>query len=580
MRLTSHWRPIGLAVLIAVVAGSGFNRAVAAPFENAVPQDCILFVNVANAKSLKEKLEGTDLARLYKDPQMQPFVNGIKTELAKTLAAVEEEVSIDFKRLLSTPQGQMAVAAGVKGNIKNFYVLFLADVSGKEDVANETLNLVSQKLEQEGLTKQSKGNLTVYRLDKNEPVELAFTVQENVLAIGINSEVLQETLARLDGASGSLGSSDAYRGFRNKAGGTGDLEFFVNLRRIFDQVTQIPQAQPFVDAFGADKFEYAGVNISIGKDDFEFVSRSMIVTNGPSQIFQLLNMPAKPTSPQAWVPQNVASYSSFHWDLDKFYSTLGEILDRFLPGALQQAEFMVSQFPSPDNPFITSIKGDIIGPLGNRLTTVGDLGESRGLPVSRTLIAWELDDAEKLNNLVGNLMVLFGQLLETKTVKGATVYSYDVGSLLALQMQDQNAPVPVGVVAFTIANSQLYLTTHIELLDTVLNFSGAGLAESAEYRRIASKFPANTSSISFVRSEAQGRAFWQMLKSGQLSKMLRGAAEQQDEDADARLIEGWATALDGSNLPDFEQVKQHFTTSGGFSVMDQNGLQTTYYTLK
>src|SRR5690606_33044853 len=110
----------------------------------------------------------------------------------------------------------------------------------------------------------------------------------------------------------------------------------------------------------------------------DILSQSMLVTKGQTPVFNLFNMPAKPTKPQNWVPPTVASYSTFHWDLDLFYNTLSGIIDGFLPGAMQQAEIMVSSFPTPDNPFITSIKGDIIGPLGNRISTVTDIGESRG----------------------------------------------------------------------------------------------------------------------------------------------------------------------------------------------------------
>lgn len=578
-RLGLH-RLASLTLVIAAALAVGASPALAAPFENAIADDSFLFVNIANCEALHEQFATTHAAELRKDPQMQPFLNGLRTELEKSFAELKDQTGVEFGKLWNLPKGQIVLSAGLKPGVPIPHVQLLADVGGQTEFANELLNKLSEELENKGLPKRSAGNLTCFQLKQSPPIEFCFTVHNNILALGIDAGALQQTLDRIENPRGSsLADSTQFRRFRDKFSGPGDVEIFVNLSRIIPLVSLAGiQAQNVVQTLGLDRFEYIGLSSTVGRNGFDIHSQSILTTQGQTAIFNLLNMPAKPTTPQAWVPPNVSSYSTFNWDLDLFYNTLSGIVDGFKPGTMQQVEIVVSNFPSPDNPFITSIKGDVIGPLGNRITTLSDLGESRGKSVSRTLIAWELDDADKFSTLLNNIMLLVGPFLETKTVKGATVYTYNVGQILE-QMPDQNAPIPVGVVGFTVANSHLFLTTHIELLDNVLNFTGAGLSESPEFRKVASHFPANTSAISYARSDAQAQMLWQMIKSGQLSTILRQAS-QGAEGEWAELLDGWISALDGSTLPDFEKVKHHFTSSGSYSVMDDNGLYGKTFLLK
>ena len=169
--------------------------------------------------------------------------------------------------------------------------------------------------------------------------------------------------------------------------------------------------------------------------------------------------------------------------------------------------------------------------------------------------------------------------LQNKMVKGTKVYFFPLGDLLAAQMPDQNLPVGVGVVGFAITKTHFLLTTHVELLDKVLESEGKpGLAESPAYQKVAAKFPAETSLISYVRSDEQIRSLYNMVKSGQLAKALRTQMEQRDEIS--AFLGGIVDSLEGKNLPDFDVVKKYFQPSGAYGVMNDKGVKITSFGVK
>lgn len=246
---------------------------------------------------------------------------------------------------------------------------------------------------------------------------------------------------------------------------------------------------------------------------------------------------------------------------------------------MAQVEAMLAG-PDPNNPLL-NIKKDLIQPLGNRLSFVSDLTENRGLPVSRILMAWQLDDSERLTALFDRALQLGGGALplQKKVVAGNNVYAFPLGDLIAGQMPAQDVPVPVGTVGFTITKTHMFLTTHVELLDKILTGAGQeGLAENTVYRQIASKFPPKTSAVSYMRGEEQGRAGYQMVKSGQLAKVIRQAT--QDNPELGNVLGGLIKAIDGSNLPAFDAIKQYMSNSGGYGIMDDKGVQFVQFTLK
>ena len=577
-------KPLVMALLVTLFSlPAGIAWAV--PFEQALPEDCIVFVNVANIAELKADAGRTRAMQLYQDPAMRPFVDPILKEVDRLVDRLHQEAGINVRELASLPTGQFA--AGLRLHPANPddppYLFLLLDVSTNAPRVQSLLDQFSDRLEsQQGMSKRKEGEFTVLSKKQAKPrQQLCYTLKGGILAVGNDPESLGAVVSALEGGRrNALAGNGRFQAFREQAGGPGDIEIFVDISKIITVAVDKapPQAAMGVTLLGLNAFQSAGISVSLVKGEYESMAQAALLTRGQSTLLNLLNMPSQALKPESWVPQDIASYASFTWDLDLFYDTLSGIVNGINPNLMEQIDRQLAQFP-PDNPLITGIKSDVIGPLGNRLSVLTDLSESRGMPVSRVLLAWQLDNADKLRGTIDRLIGLAGGALplQTKTVKGHTVYTFPLGELLATQAPDQDMPIPVGNVGLAVSKSHLLLATHVELLDKALNSSGSGLAESRDYRRIASKFPGKTSGVFFARADQQAESTWKMVKSGQLTKLLRQLLSQGDAE---RIFGNLVDAVNGQNLPALDSVRTYLAPSGGYLLMDERGVRLVQFSLK
>lgn len=573
------WATVALLLLACATA-----RA-AVPFDKALSEECVGYLSVTNLSALKEAVNNGSMMKMFRDPAMKPFVDGVTGEVNKLLDMAHQMTGVSLPEILSLPTGQVGIALRVDPQEPNSmpYIYFLADVKGNEEAVKSVLERLTQILEDAGMTKSTDGDLTVFSQEQKTPRQQpCFALKGTVLAIGNDPESLKAVVGALEGglAEKSLASNPRFQEFRQQAGETGDFELYVDMVKVAEMAADVAGAEAgaAVTMLGLNSFQSAGVSATVGKGDYETKTELMLLVKGSTPLMNLIHMPGKPMKPEEWVPADAVSYLSFNWDLELFFSTLTNLVNAVSPGGLEQIDAMLAG-PDPDNPLL-NIKNDLIGPLGNRLSIMTDMLEEKDGPSNRMLVAWQLDDSDKLNALIDRVLQLAGGALplQDKMVKGNKVYFFPLGDLLAAQMPDQEMPVDVGVVGFTITKTHFMLATHVELLDKVLEAEGKpGLAESPEYQKVAAKFPAQTSMISYTRADEQFKALFQMVKSGQLAKMLRQSIEERDEIA--AFLGGIIDSLEGKNLPEFSAVKKYVAPSGMYAIMNEKGIKATLFSL-
>lgn len=568
------------AVLTAAMTLVTASAVFAAPFEKALPKDSVVFVNMPNVSMLKTRISETSIAKLFQDEHMKKFVDNLTGEVRLLLDTAEQITNISVPEILSLPTGQVSVAVKVNpGNPNGIpFVYFLADCKGKEDSLKEILGKISTALEENGISKEMVGDIAVY---KAADQQVGYAVKGSVLAIGNDPESMAKVLENLgSGSDDSVGSSERFAAFRDRAGGTSQVEVFVDLSKAIEMASDLgqPEIATAVAMLGLNAFDSAGITVNFGEHENDEEIQILVSTKGSSPIFNLLKMPAKPIKPEPWVPEDVVSYISFNWDVDLFYTTLIEMVNAVQPGAMEQVEAMLAG-PDPNSPLL-NIKNDLIGPLGNRITLITDYVVEESTPNPRILIAWELENSAKLTELFDRLMALAGGALplETKSVNGNTVYTFPLGDLVTAQLPEGQMPFKLGVFGFTITKTHLMLTTHVELLDKCLNNSKGGLAESDAYKTLAAKMPAEVSMMGVSRGDEQARASWDYLKSGKLAETIRKAMESQAEVG--AFLGGIIDALDGKELPEFEKVAKYFVPSGSYAIMDEKGVIYKSFTPK
>jgi hypothetical protein len=94
----------------------------------------------------------------------------------------------------------------------------------------------------------------------------------------------------------------------------------------------------------------------------------------------------------------------------------------------------------------------------------------------------------------------------------------------------------------------------VTLLEQVIRDTDTdSLADSKEYKTIASHFPAQTSMIGYQNQSSQLQAVYELFRSGGASGFLGGLD------------------IDFSKLPPFETIEKYLPASGSYAVPDERG---------
>jgi hypothetical protein len=240
------------------------------------------------------------------------------------------------------------------------------------------------------------------------------------------------------------------------------------------------------------------------------------------------------------------------------YNTVETLVDTFQgQGAL--AKIVDDLAEQEDGPKI-HIKKDFIDQLTGTITVVGSVpAASEELAGERYLIGVELKDEGAIRKLLEKLIDLPGFPGKVREFEGEKIFE------LSADADDEEKENPFHP-ALAIAKKHLMFATHVQELEATLrsNDDQEPLAESEAFKTVAKKFPEQTSSLSFQRSDAQLKMIYEALKSGALTEAL-----SQDD-----------FMIDTSTLPEFDVLKKYFQPSGGYMQPDERGWFMVGFSLK
>lgn len=614
------WPRFCLPVLAVVCGLSAANLARALPpYEETLPSDTILVFSIRDVSELKQEFFTHTILGLIKEPAMQPFYSGVGDEILKLVAQAEIELTRDpewdeFKQCLSLPTGQLTVGIALDRSDRDSDgdQFFLLDCKGKEDDLKRLLDQALAKEIAKGIGSRREGDIYVFESDPNEadPEDEEEDEKEKGKINDFTAELKRETpfccqlvgsvlvggdspanVQKLKGylttpPEKSLATDPTYQSFRNVAGAKGDVEFFFNLEKILklaEEEMKKEDPPTSLEEYGLNGLSCVGASLSFGDGEMAMKTQLVCLRNGPAVLFDYLWLPSVDLTPEKWVPASIVTYRSVSFDLKRICDAFAKL--EWTPAEI--AEFKEAAVgPDPSDP-IFDVRLDFVEAFGNRITILSDLVEERGFPSERSLYAWEIKNPTRVKRLVDRLIGMVPEQagIVKKTVKGQDVYALPLRDLIFESALDPNEAkevwLPFDVIGVTVTKTHIMLATHDELLDQVLT-TDAGWTESPEYDRVARYFPAKCSAVSYANSQRQMRALWDLVRGGKPVDLLReGLKADPDiggviEQAAGPLLE----SLSGKNLPSFDVVKKYFHNSGGYIVIDEQGLRVAYFTLE
>jgi len=574
---------IQVAAVLGVTIAT-FPAAAQVPGENALPSSTVALFKVRDASDLRSALESSQLGQLIADPAMDELKEDIGRKLEEVNAEVRKRLGVTLLELLETPQGPAWLAITQRDDAFPVSVLVAADAGEKTEQMAEIMANATEQLETEAggkVTTETFKNLTLQLIqppEENPP--LVWAQDGSVFYISIGADALKDLLANADGREDALAANSGFRAVNEEIDNDALMTWYVDLRQVVQLAVQAAneggggdagQIEAILQILGLNQLQAVGGSVDIASGDYDTIARTYIHAPGQKTgLVRVFPMPPIDTQAEPWVPASTSTYSTLSWDLDAAFVAAQDLVNQFLPGAIENVE----QGLVGPNGEQFQFQRDIFGPLGNRITIISDY-KTGGAEISqddqRALFALALEDASAFQNTLNKLISISGANPKKRDFQGTTIYDFELPELPAQPGMNVNLD---GDLSVAIAKDHLFASGNPTLLEQVLR-GGPAIGDDEEFRSVIGQMPGQVSSFSFSRPDESARAVYNMFKSGQIDEAFEQANAAGGED-----VPDFDNLIDVDKIPEFSVFAKYLTQSGSYWEMSEDGLTITQFTLR
>jgi hypothetical protein len=298
-------------------------------------------------------------------------------------------------------------------------------------------------------------------------------------------------------------------------------------------------------------------------------------------------------APAPWVPGGAASWVSFEWDITNAFDSMQPLVDDVIGEDGVFEDVIASLQEDPDGPQI-DVRGDLIKHLGRRCVMASDHEASIDPDCERMVIAIETRDPAAVSAVVGKGMtseadvrtVTVGEHVIWETTKPAARPEPSgqpaagdgddaAGRRRNRQRERKENDEVWPNLSVAVAHGHVFLASHRDFLERVLATARtSSIAEDDGYRDVSAELNkllgGERALSSFNRTEKLVRPAYELLRAGRLpeSKSLAGTLLKRLLEGDGqnggkpRDLGQPKQKVDGSSLPEFEEIRRYFGVNG------------------
>ncbi len=571
------------------VAAIRAERPVAAEL---LPDQTLVYLQARSVPDLIKAFNETSMGRITRDEQIRPFVSHLYGSALDAYTQIEERIGLPMADLLRLPQGELcfAVVAQDQGNPE---VVLLFDV-GKHVAQAETL---LRRLDEELLGAEASRTveevagvqMDVYEFPGRGRRLVVFE-KEGTVVFTSNVDLSKQLLDVWGGNEELLTLSEnrKFKTIMNRCRVTNDdddeeqphVTFYADPFTLAKRLTRgnfAAQAGLATAAgLGVDGITGVGGSMVFATEEFDGIMHAHMLLETPREgVVKMVALESGDTTPEPWVPTDVASYSTMHWDIDQTLDEMTKLYDVFRGENAWQIEIVDVASEQSGVDFET----DILQQIDGRATMLTWMEPPARLNSQATLIAVKVKNPERVKASLTRVTDKFANRTQRETYGGLTYFSVDVGRRNR-NADPQVTRIPDPCVA--VIGDYLMATDSSKLLkQIILTKSDASmtLANDLEFKLIASKIRrqvggAKVGLVTFRRPEEGFRALYQMATSEAIRAQLDGRS------ANNPFFNALNQALKENPLPPFAVVAQYLAPGGAMVINDSTGLHYTAFTLR
>ncbi|MFZ5831623.1 MAG: hypothetical protein ACOY3P_16175 [Planctomycetota bacterium] len=649
---------VGALTASLLVCATTLVAAEVKPLDQVLPKTTAAAVLVGNVELMIERFDATQVGRLMSDPAMEPFRDDLKRQAEERWSNLRQRLGLTLEDLRTVPGGEVAavVIRPAPGEAAHAVV---ADITGKEEQARALLRSVTENLQKRGARRTEKAaagtTIEVFELPKRddeavridagsgdeanradgqpapgsatatEPRIAAYAVSGQLLVAADRTDIVEQILQRSVSGGESLVDHPGYaavieRCQKDAGDETPQLRWFLDPLSYADvaRTTTPPEQRrrgksmvELLESQGFGAIQGLGGTVSLSPiEGFEFVHHTSVFAPQPHEkSMKMLVFPnGTDFTPQPWVPRDIATYTTFYFDIVNAFDNFGPLFDELFgqgeEGVWQ--EVVESMKIDPNGPQI-DLREEFVKYLGPRVSVITDYQLPITTGSERMLFAIETKDAKAA-----------AAGLEKVMRDDPSAKRRDVAGRVIWEIVEEEAEIPqVPVVALpgigpsqpqpgeaaaeetadshifphaaiTVVGDQLLYASHLDYLLEILKGFDDGkvepLKEDPSYRLVDMKieqlnFP-ELCARSFSFTDEEYRATYELIRENKMP---------ESETLLARLINSFSPAVkrgerrkvrvDGSKLPEFDVVRRSLGPGGTAAVSEPDGWFIKGFTL-
>jgi hypothetical protein len=585
IRCNLRWvfRAVVVVLLAGFFAGIGSGPAARAEHPTTallLPESTAILLWIPDARDSAERFMNTALGRIGRDPQIRPLVEQFRASLAESMEADEGGLGLSLSELLALAQGEAALAV-VAPEDEAPSMVILMDTGNQVANARKLLDTLSHG------SGRSETNVSGTRFVFQEAMgperqQMVFFEKDGTLVLGTNMEMLQQVLTAWNGGNiRTLAQNEKFGAIMRRSREENPKPQFVwyadpimLMRSMGRDNPGIRMGLAMFPALGLDGLGAVGGGIEWSAGQLDSMVHVHLLLNSPrTGVFEILALTSGETTPQRWVPADVSTYTTLHWDLERAFRSLTALYDGFRgEGAL--AEMLERRIKEPSG---LHFETDLLPALTGRITHLTYLERSDTNRRSSTLLALELKDGAEMAAVLERISQAKTETFSRQSFGGKTYYGFSPPRLGGAELPD----AAQAKTCFGLLDDNLIVTNGESLYQTAIetaNGSLERLADSLEFKLVASKIRARSGQVKpalvrFVRPEEDMRWLYDLAASDQTRLLLSGRAER------STFSRGLSAALENHPLPPFSVLESYLAPAGGLLTVDAEGLHYTGITL-
>jgi hypothetical protein len=583
----SRFVTVGAAtyLLLAFVAAAQAEH-VASP--KMLPRDTLLYAHVSSVPDLIAAFNETNFGRMINDPQIKPFMQGALETANNMLTQVKERTGMSIEELAKLPQGEISFALlprdpnGTK--TEGLDMAIIVDCGDSIIAARKVSDKVRGGFEDAGYRVRQEAidgfAVSLYEYGNGNSPAFVLFERDNTMAVCSGMDVAKFLLARwTNGGDDCLAENGDFVAAMDRCRGVKDetpqVTFFADPISMARELSRgNPGAQialAMLPALGLDGFLGVGGSLVLATEDFDSIFQIHVLLQSPrSGVLDLVAMDAGDDTPPPWMPADVASYLSVHWNFEDFFAKGTKLGDNFMgEGAMANRV--------NDRAIRTlgvDFQHDLMPYLTGRLLHLTWFERPVRLGVgANTMVAAQLTDAKAFAPTFDKILARFGNTIEKKTYSGVAYYQ-----TAGQYGPDDIRPRP----CFALLDDWVLVADRPSIMEHILVRRDGGsdrLASDLEYKLVASKIGRQPGGktpglLSFSRPEESWKYMYDLAKSDTTRDTLRNMGQNMAP------LKALNQGLEKNPLPPWSAISRYIAPGGSMAVNDDSGIHYMQFSLK